>query len=140
MMTRIVHTAALLLCFLLTGGCAPDPAAPSSAASSGSAADAALAGSYYGRAVAHVRGKRYEEAIADYDKAIELQPNYAQAIEARAIAYVLKREFDKAILDYSRAIELLPAVERIYYNRAMSIGRSRTMTRRYGSTRATRRR
>ena len=47
---------------------------------------------------------RYDEAITEFAKAIELNPNFAQAYSNRATAYMGKGEFDKSIVDCSKAI------------------------------------
>ena len=41
---------------------------------------------------------RYSEAIEEYDKAIELDPNFAPAIARRGFAYSLMGEDQQAIL------------------------------------------
>jgi serine/threonine protein kinase/regulator of sirC expression with transglutaminase-like and TPR domain len=49
-----------------------------------------------------------EEAMAEYSKAIELDPKNATAWYDRATAYAILTQWDQAIADYSRAIELEP--------------------------------
>ena len=49
---------------------------------------------------------KYNEAIAEYDKAIELNKNFANAYSNRGCVYYIKKEYDRAIADYTRAIEL----------------------------------
>jgi tetratricopeptide (TPR) repeat protein len=43
-----------------------------------------------------------------FTKAIQLNPNLAEAYEKRAIHYYFQRRFDKAIQDYTKVIELKP--------------------------------
>jgi len=73
----------------------------------------------------------YEMAVADFTKAIELDPDFAKAHEyrgyahygtyvMRGFAYAFQREFDKAIADYNAAIRLNPASGVAYYNRALA--------------------
>ena len=50
----------------------------------------------------------YDKAIADYDKAIEIDPKYVEAYNDRGWVWHLKTEYDKAIADYDRAIEIDP--------------------------------
>ena len=52
--------------------------------------------------------KRYDEALADYDKSIELGPYRSFTYKRRAKAYFRMGEFDKALADIGRAGELLP--------------------------------
>src|SRR5262249_40518604 len=49
---------------------------------------------------------RYDEAIKNYDKAIELKPDYAIAFNNRCFAYYAKGEHDQAIRDCDHAIRL----------------------------------
>ncbi|MEE0857629.1 MAG: tetratricopeptide repeat protein [Ruminococcus sp.] len=59
----------------------------------------------------------YDKAIEYYGKAIELNPEYAEAYTNRGNAYGLLNEYDKAIDDYSKAIELNPELAEAYNNR-----------------------
>lgn len=59
----------------------------------------------------------YDRAIADYDEAIRLKPDYAEAYNNRGYAYYWKYEGANAIADYSRAIELRPDYAYAYNNR-----------------------
>ena len=61
-------------------------------------------------------------SIADYDKAIELAPDSADAYNNRGDAYDEMGEYGKAIADYSRAIELEPCYAAAYFNRAYAYG------------------
>jgi tetratricopeptide (TPR) repeat protein len=58
-----------------------------------------------------------DEAIADYDKVIRLDPKYAPAYNNRGIIYQDKREYDKAINSYDEAIRLDPKYAAAYMNR-----------------------
>ncbi|MGV3660010.1 MAG: tetratricopeptide repeat protein [Prosthecobacter sp.] len=49
-----------------------------------------------------------EGAIADYSKAIEIDPSSATAFTRRAKAWQAMRDYDRAITDYARAVELAP--------------------------------
>jgi tetratricopeptide (TPR) repeat protein len=53
---------------------------------------------------------KYDEAIADYTKAISLDPNDATAYTNRGLAYESKGEVDRAIADYTKAIEINPGL------------------------------
>ncbi len=57
---------------------------------------------------AHYAKKDYDRAIADYDEAIQLKPQYAAALVWRGNAYVAKDQYDRAIADYDQAIQLNP--------------------------------
>ena len=79
---------------------------------------------YYYRGLSALdKGKNQVGAIADFTKAIELSPDYAEAYAARARTKLLK--FDKwkydadgALADYTKAIELNPENWEYYGSRA----------------------
>ncbi|MEE8223247.1 MAG: tetratricopeptide repeat protein, partial [Alphaproteobacteria bacterium] len=50
----------------------------------------------------------YDRAIAEYDQAIKLKPDYAKAYYNRGVAYMSKGLYDRAIEDYDTAIRLRP--------------------------------
>ena len=56
-------------------------------------------------------------AIADYDKAIELNPKFSAAYNNRGLAKNHKSDYDSAISDCSKAIELDPKYAKAYHNR-----------------------
>ncbi|MCU4139364.1 MAG: hypothetical protein MW690_001296 [Methanophagales archaeon] len=63
----------------------------------------------YSRLCIHAELNEYEQAIEDFSKAIELNPNYAGAYYNRGIAYAKLNQHERAIEDYNKAIELNPA-------------------------------
>jgi tetratricopeptide (TPR) repeat protein len=67
-------------------------------------------------AVHHNRGQ-LSKAIAEYNMAIELTPEYAPVYNNRGFAYVGKGEYDQAILDFNKAIEIDPKFAMAYNNR-----------------------
>jgi len=61
---------------------------------------------------------RHDEAIAEYNKGIELDPNLATAYHNRAFTYNDIGRLDQAIADCNRAIELDPQRAIAYLNKA----------------------
>ena len=61
-----------------------------------------------------------DKAIQNYDKAIELKPDFFGAYNSRGIAYRRKGDLDKAIQNYGKAIELKPDFTDAYYNRGIA--------------------
>ena len=51
---------------------------------------------------------RTEEAVASFDRAIEIRPDYAQAIGRRGFAYGALGRQHEALADFDRAFELEP--------------------------------
>ena len=62
------------------------------------------------RGVAKAQLKEYSEAIADYDKAIELDPNFAEAYYARGLTYRELGKEEEAKKDFKKAQELDPTL------------------------------
>ena len=58
--------------------------------------------------------------IEYFTKALQLNPNLAEAYEKRAIHYYLQRRFEKAIQDYTRVIELKPHRVNAYQMRGLA--------------------
>jgi tetratricopeptide (TPR) repeat protein len=52
--------------------------------------------------------KRYSEALQDFDRTIELDPNYSWAIASRGQTYRSMERYAEALQDFDRAIELNP--------------------------------
>jgi tetratricopeptide (TPR) repeat protein len=61
--------------------------------------------------------ENYGSAISDYNEAIMLNPNLAEAYNNRGNAYYSKGDHDKAISDYSEAIRLNPNDVEVYISR-----------------------
>lgn len=89
----------------------------------------------------HVQNGDLDKAIADYDRAIELDPDWALAYNNRALAYIGEEvvtrgslvnadeysllsgsasDLDKAIADLDRAIELEPDNSMFHFNRGLA--------------------
>src|SRR5262249_59778478 len=66
---------------------------------------------------------QYDEAIAEYEQAIQLKADYAEAYNDRGFAYYLrgsKGSTERAIADYTRAIALRPAYPKAFNNRGVA--------------------
>lgn len=63
--------------------------------------------------------KKWDEAIASYNKAIKQNPNYAYAFVSKGIAYMSQGNLDKAISNYSEAISVDPKFTEAYQNRGV---------------------
>ena len=51
---------------------------------------------------------RYDQAIAYFNNAIAINPNFAEAYYTRGVAYFGKYQDDKAIADFTEALEINP--------------------------------
>ncbi|MCA2945140.1 tetratricopeptide repeat protein, partial [Microcystis sp. M011S1] len=74
---------------------------------------------YYNRGNLYYYQQKYDLALSDYDKAIELNPNYAYAYYNRGNLYKNLQKYELALADYDKAIELNPNYAKAYYNRGV---------------------
>ena len=68
--------------------------------------ESAKARQCYNQGVRHHKKREIEKAIAQYDQAIQLDPNHAQAYNNRSLAYQELGDKEKAATDSARAKEL----------------------------------
>jgi lipoprotein NlpI len=80
-----------------------------------SASDRVLA--LYMRGLAYVAKGDVDRAIADYDKAIDLNPRNGLAFNERGLAYKVKGDLDRAVRDLDEAVRLNAGNADIHYNR-----------------------
>lgn len=86
----------------------------------GSGSDEAV--NYNDRGNALAGAGRYQEALANYARAIELDPGYSKAYSNRGTTYREMRRYAEALADYDRAIQVDPTYATAYYNRALTYG------------------
>lgn len=55
-----------------------------------------------------LKATRYDQAILNFNRAVDLQPDFAEAYRMRARAYVAQSNPDLAIRDFSKVAELQP--------------------------------
>lgn len=65
---------------------------------------------YYNNGMVHL-------AIANFNKAIEINPAFAEAYSNRGRAYERGGQHDRAMADYNKAIEINPRYAEAYFNR-----------------------
>ncbi len=73
---------------------------------------------YYCRGTMQFMSGRSAEAVINYNRAIELDPQNFQAYNNRGGARFILREYSEAITDFNKAINLAPTYVSAYYNRA----------------------
>ena len=61
--------------------------------------------------------QKYELALSDYNKAININPNYAKAYLNRGNLYHNQQKYELALADYNKAIKINPNLVEAYYNR-----------------------
>ena len=79
-----------------------------------------MADIYYNRAYAYDNKALYDQALADYNQAIALKPDFTFAYHNRGVSYRHKGLYDLAIADFTRAIALKPDYALAYKNRGLA--------------------
>jgi tetratricopeptide (TPR) repeat protein len=74
-------------------------------------------GAYQNLGIALAERGDYENAIAHYTRALELEPRAAEACYNRGLAFQARGDAERALADYSQAIELRPAYAEAHNNR-----------------------
>ncbi|MEL6938185.1 MAG: tetratricopeptide repeat protein [Cyanobacteria bacterium J06598_1] len=61
---------------------------------------------------------RYEEAIASYDAALSIKPDFHEALNNKGVALGYLRRYEKAIAVFEQAISITPKSPSPWYNKA----------------------
>ena len=72
------------------------------------------AGIYYGRGLVRQESKNLDGALADYSKAVEIDPSLAQAYANRAVIETLQNKKPEAAKDFDKAFKLQPSLKAQY--------------------------
>lgn len=75
---------------------------------------------HYNQGNALLNQDKYDEAIVEYNQALEHDSTFASAYYNRGVAYFNKLEWDLAIADFTKAIELDPGDPDAYFNRGLA--------------------
>lgn len=116
-MLKLKKLALPLVCAACAGGCAapvkmqarPAPSAPSAAAKPAASAEA-----MYRAGRDFERQARYDNAIAAYRQALQLDPRIVDAYTGLGTALVAQRRYDEAIRQFQAAVVLAPHVARLH--------------------------
>ncbi|BAY79561.1 TPR repeat-containing protein (plasmid) [Nostoc linckia NIES-25] len=76
---------------------------------------------YYNLGIALSYQKKLDKAVAAYEKAIQLNPNYADAYNNLGIALSYQKKLDKAVAAYEKAIQLNPNYADAYNNLGIAL-------------------
>ena len=67
-----------------------------------------------------VIGEDLESALADCNRALELQPNDAEALDSRGLVNLKRGDYDAALADYGAAVALVPDRGHFIYGRGVA--------------------
>jgi tetratricopeptide (TPR) repeat protein len=81
------------------------------------------ADAYYNRGVTYCELGNYWQAIADFDRAIEINPKYAESYNGRGVATDKLGYHSLAISYFDRAIEINPKYAEAYKGRGVAYGK-----------------
>jgi tetratricopeptide (TPR) repeat protein len=69
----------------------------------------ATAKDYFARGTSESTNKNYDDAVADFNEALRLNPNYGEAFGNRGAAKFDLQDFTGALSDYNAALKVFPA-------------------------------
>ena len=85
----------------------------------------ANAGDLYKKANTFYELQRYQDALSNYQKAIELKPEYAQAWNGQARAFYELKNYQEALSAYDKAIQIQPDYQNAWKGRGFALSKVR---------------
>ena len=83
---------------------------------------------YNVQGIVHTKNGKYNLAVADFRKAIKIDPDYVGTYCNIGIVYNSKGEYDRAIENYTKAIQLKPIMSRLITIAASFIEKKMNLT------------
>ncbi len=77
---------------------------------------------YFDLGMECLKNENFEEAINNFTKVIEIDPNFKYVYNYRGFSYGSLRKYEEAIKDYTKAIEINENYKEVYYNRGVNYG------------------
>lgn len=101
-MKKTLFYTLFLLTVFITGAAAQDPKAMK----------------YFSNSQEYYNDKKFDKAIAEINKALEIEPNNASSLMHRGNVYFAMKEYEKALIDYNWTIVYNNKSSAGYFNRA----------------------
>ena len=76
---------------------------------------------YNNRGLIYLHEGKIDTALSDFNKAIELKPDYAKAYNNRGTLYINQNKNDEALKDFDKAIEFMPGSEAFHLGRGNAL-------------------
>ena len=76
---------------------------------------------YNNRGLVYLNEGKNDTALQDFNKAIELNPDYAKAYNNRGTLFINENKNDEALKDFDKAIELMPGSEGFHIGRGNAL-------------------
>ena len=73
-----------------------------------------------GRGIMYSEKGRYDLALEEFNKALEIYPLSVEIYNNRGITYLIRGDYDRAIEDFTKAVMLNPDAAKTYYNRGIT--------------------
>src|SRR3990167_8898039 len=70
--------------------------------------------SYIEKGEAYSKKGQSDKAIAEFNKALELDPKNARVFNDRGLEFWFKGDIDSALADYNKALEINPSLAMVY--------------------------
>lgn len=81
--------------------------------------DLRQAKSRYEAGANYINQRQYDRAIEEFERAVEFDPDYAEAYCDRGIARYMKGEHEEAFKDFELALDKDPTLGKAHFHRAM---------------------
>jgi len=72
---------------------------------------------HFNRGINYIQQEKYDLAVAQFTRAIELDPDYTEAYLGRGMIYTIRKQWRPAFLDLNTVIRLYPRAAYAYYFR-----------------------
>ncbi|ELP56658.1 tetratricopeptide repeat family protein [Microcystis aeruginosa TAIHU98] len=74
---------------------------------------------HYNRGIDYIQQEKYDLALAEFTKAININPRYAEAYLNRGVLYAVQGKPDLALSDYNQALNINPRDAEAYVRRGI---------------------